>query len=692
MSNTNLTASVNLKVKGLARVQRMVKNIEQVQKQVREAGNQANYFSRKIVQATDKVNGLASANKQVASTAKKATKEYSAMGKVISAIGSKLKWLASVYLGVMGMGAAVRTSDTITSAQNKFNALNGNNTQLTKDTMDKIFGAAQRSRTGYTDMLNNVSKSMTLAGDAFKGNIDNAIKFQEIMGKTYALGGASAAEQASSMYQLVQALGSGKLQGDELRSVTEGAPLAAKNIEKFAQEIYKSEESLKDLASQGKITSDIVVAAMLSMEGEVNEQFAKTKVLFSQAWTMIKNTAIKSFEPVLEMMNDALNSDFGRAVVDGIGKAIQVVANALLIVFNLVKKVYEFVVAHWSVIKPILVAIGTALTIYVVYKLALIAQQISTLIFGLLVALGSKIAFITSLFIEFGIKGALSLLFVNWHLLAVIAVLAIVIAAVWWVSDSFRDACGNIVGAVFWVLGVIHNAIALIINFALGLLNVMNAVCTNIGIAFQNAWHAASASFWEWVQECLNGTGLIAKAVSKIAEVFGLDAVSIDTKINTARGKMKDYVSIGDAWKTGSSVAGYADVNAMFNKGYGYGTSAYDWVSNKLTGGLASVLPGLDSTLNTNAYDPAEMAKNIGDTAGNTGKMADAMELAEEDLEYLRKIADMEWRKEFTTAEIKVDMSNYNTVNGDSDLDGIVTRLADKLYEELDMVANGVYA
>ena len=52
----------------------------------------------------------------------------------------------------------------------------------------------------------------------------------------------------------------------------------------------------------------------------------------------------------------------------------------------------------------------------------------------------------------------------------------------------------------------------------------------------------------------------------------------------------------------------------------------------------------------------------------------------------------MEWKKEFTTANITVDMSNYNTINGDGNLDGIVTKLADRLYEELDSVANGVYA
>ena len=68
------------------------------------------------------------------------------------------------------------------------------------------------------------------------------------------------------------------------------------------------------------------------------------------------------------------------------------------------------------------------------------------------------------------------------------------------------------------------------------------------------------------------------------------------------------------------------------------------------------------------------------------------MDLTQEDLEYLRKVAEMEWKKEFTTAQITVDMSNYNTINGTEDLDGIVTKLTDKLYEELNVVANGSYS
>ena len=135
-------------------------------------------------------------------------------------------------------------------------------------------------------------------------------------------------------------------------------------------------------------------------------------------------------------------------------------------------------------------------------------------------------------------------------------------------------------------------------------------------------------------------------------------------------------------WDTSLAVSQGASVGASVQGGI---NSAFDKVKNGISG-----FGGNDpaNALNTTAYDPKDLAK----TADNTDKIADSMDLTAEDLEYLRRVADMEWKKEFTTANITVDMSNYNTINGDGNLDGIVTKLADRLYEELDSVANGVYA
>lgn len=691
-----IKTSVKLDVRD---VDRQLKKIERRITKLQTLMNQSDTTVNKLNHSLGRVD---TSNRKVAKSADRIGKSYRDANSAVSVLTKNLRTLASTYLGVMGAKAVTGASDTITSAENRLNQLNGNNPQQTQETMDKMYASAQKARMDYSAMMQNVSKSMTLAPDAFQGNIDNAIRFQEIMAEAYTLGGASAAEQHSSMYQMIQGLGSGILQGDELRSVREGAPIAYKKIEEFAQGVYNTEKSLKDLASQGMITSEIVVAAMMQAGDGIDEAFAQTKITFAQAFTNMRNVAMKSFEPVLQKLNEFVNSDIGTSIINGIGTALYVVAQALIIVFNWFEKIYNFVASNWGMITKIIMTIASVIAIALIPQLIANVKYLVWSIYYYSVLGIQAVANLT--------KVAIAWLAVNWHMALVLLVLAAIVVAIVWVADSFVDACGIVVGAVFWVLGVIHNVIAFILKLIMGFVGFFAACLANMLVAVNNFVQGAKVKFWEWVQECLNGTGLVAKAVSKIAEAFGLDVISIDTKISTAKGKMQEYASIDDTVSTMVDMIPYADLGDMYDKGYGYGAKGGNWINDKVggvkdwfsnkfnMGGLSDIInpTGVGAGGLGGSYNPAEVLKNlgkgIGDTADNTGKIADSMDLTQEDLEYLRRVADMEWKKEFTTANITVDMSNYNTINGDGNLDGIVTRLADKLYEELDMVANGVYA
>ena len=306
---------------------------------------------------------------------------------LVSNLTGKVKGLASAYLGVMALRAAITTSDTITAAKNKFNAINATNmgsggfdengqyTGAVKSTtaadMDKIYAASQRANAGYAEMMSNVAKSMTLAPSAFHDNIDNAIRFQEIMQKAYTVGGASAAEASSSMYQMVQALGSGILQGDELRSVREGAPIAYKEIEKFAQGVLGADESLKELAADGLITSEMVVAAIMNAEEKIEKSFNNTKMTFAQAFTNIKNVAVKAFEPLLQKLNDVLNSPVGQAIINGIGNALVVVASVVSSMMDILGSFFTWVGDNWYWLQWI---VWTGLALLTV-KVSILAYQ-----------------------------------------------------------------------------------------------------------------------------------------------------------------------------------------------------------------------------------------------------------------------------------------------------------------------------
>lgn len=711
MASKTLTANVKLNTKSAeASLTKLANKINKVQKQINKTGgstkltkaiDKAVTQTNKLTKATNKwatatakvantVKKVNSANQQAANSARKISAGYNSSNTAAKRLLVTVKSLAATYLGVMGARAVITASDTITSAENRLNNLPGGNSDLTQTNMDKIYSAAQRSRSGYGDMLSNVSKSITLASESFKDNIDNAIKFQEIMSKAYTIGGASAAEQSSSMYQLIQALGSGVLQGDELRSVREGAPIAYKAIEEFAQGVLNTEESLKDLASQGKITSDMVVAAIMESEEQISKSFENTQMTFAQGWELIKNMALQAFRPVLQMLNDALNSSTGQAIVNGLGQAFVFIANLILWVSDLLGAFFNWFGKNWHWIQAIVYSIIVAL---LVYFTIMAAKAIWTGI----VSFASFLMGLSPLYL--------------W-----IIVIGLVIAALAWLTGSVEDAFGVIVG-------VIMTAVAFIWNIIVG---VIDSTIQYLWTAFVEPW----IGIIEWVLNVFNGgfnsfgdavknlLGNIiswflslGQVVTKIIDaIFGTNwtAGLESLKSNVLQwGKNENAITISREAPTLSSMTNgavdrwaYTDA---YSSGYNWGSSGANWVGDKIssigdyltsynnanTKVGASYLPDIDSA--TNALSTDDFLSGLDGIGSDVGDIKDSMDLSNDDLDFLRKIADMEWRNEFTTAEIKVDMTNNNTVTAERDLDGIVEYLSDVLRNEMTNVAYGVH-
>lgn len=807
-SSAELRTSVKLETKSAVKsLQALEDRINRINRLVNNSEGSTNKIGKHLSNATSQMKKLNSATQSGARSANQLAKGYQKSSSAVSTLTKNLRTMISTYVGVMGAKAVLNTSDTITSAQNQLNNLKGGNAKLTQDTLNKTYAASQRSRGDYLTMLSNVGKTMTLAGDSFQNNVDNAIRFQEIMSKAYTVGGSSAAEQASSMYQLVQALGSGILQGDELRSLREGAPIAYKKIEEFAQGVLNTTDSLKKLASEGVITSDIVVAAIMNAEEEINASFNNTVTTFAQALNKIKNSAIKAFEPVLQRLNDALNSDTGQAIVNGICNALVVLANVVLWLFDILGAFFKWFANNWYWLQWIVYAVILCLIIYFGILVAKAIWAGITAFFSFLMGLSPLYLWILVIGLVIGaivylantVSSAVDFMVGVLFVLAVAALtLGIILNATWliWVAIALavlgvilavfmkwgQQIMGGIyvVGAWFknvglstanffiacwnWIATASGNSINWICNVALGLWNSIKAIGQNIGIAFENGWIHAQNAFWTFISAVLKGIQWLEPAINAVAKAFGKEGVDISGTIANIEGKKqatKSYVSVGNAWAKGYSTNEMKSLGDAWNSGMntfdtwqsGWASNAYsagalngaEWqdainsfgssMKDKVAGlgnfnlndfasglgkkfGVSGSSGGLGDAINNllgggsglpdpndpkyglgKSYNPSGVQDDIDDALkklngidDNTGSMADAMELADEDLEYLRKLAEKEWKKEFTTAEIKVDMSNYNTISGEGDLDGIVTKLRDKLYEELDAIADGVYA
>lgn len=696
-----LKVSVKLDTRAAEKSLRLLEQrIKAVNRAVNQQSTAANKLSTAINKSVKTANKLHQTNQKAAVSANQIARGYQRSGTALNGLIKKVKQLGATYLGVMGVRAITNTTDVLVGAQNRMNYVNGGDEAATQESLDKMYVSSQKVRTSYQDMISNVSKMMTLAGGAFHDDIDNAIRFQEIMSEAYAVGGASAAEMSTSMYQLTQALGSGVLQGDELRSVREGAPLAYKAIEEFAQGVYNTTDSLKEMASTGKITSEMVVAAVMNMGSSIDTAFANTRQTFGQTFDQLKNAALYAFQPVMGMLTDALNKAIDNGLVQKFEVAFTFISKVIMILFTLIYNGVNWIADHWGLLNKIwttnAVILGTVL--------------LGALILNLMTVGGLAKAFILAKIeaIKAALASAASWLTLCVPLTIVLAILAAIIIVIIWVADSFVDACGIIVGVIMTAAAFIWNLIVGVVNAVLQFLWT-RFVEPWIGIIewVLNVFGGGFDSFGDGVKNLLGNIISwflsLGQVVTRIIDaIFGTNWTGglESLKNNILKwGKNETSITLSRELPTELSRVSYGDA---YSTGYEWGASAGQWLSDKVSGSSLDAIGnklGLDLSGVGNfptegisgVYEP-DYSKLLGGIGDDTDKIADSMKLTQEDMEYLRKVADMEWKKEYTTANLTLDITNNNNVNSELDVFGIANKLADVLYEEIDYVANGVYA
>lgn len=205
-----------------------------------------------------------------------------------SAIGNMANNLATKLAELPGQ--ALGMGDSLMSMRARIDNIN-DGMQTTDELMEKVYLSSMRSRTAYVDTAAVVAKLGLNAADAF-GNFDEIVGFAETMNKAFIVSGASVSEVQAGMYQLTQAMASGRLQGDEFRSISENAPMLANAIAKFTG---KSRGELKEMSRDGEITADIIKKALTFAAADIDKKFKNMPITFGQALTLMENKAISFF-------------------------------------------------------------------------------------------------------------------------------------------------------------------------------------------------------------------------------------------------------------------------------------------------------------------------------------------------------------------------------------------------------------
>ena len=610
----------------------------------------------------------------------------------------KVKGIVTTLAAGAGAKAVLGLSDQLASSSARLSLIVDDGGSV--DALEqKIMASAQRSRASYLGTMQTISKLGLQAGDAFNSN-DELIRFTELLNKNFVIGGSSATEQAAAMYQLTQAMGSGRLQGDEYRSIIENAPMLAGAIEEYMRNVQGATGAMKDWSSEGLLTADVIKAAVFNSADEVEARFQQMPMTWGQVWTQMQNKAIAAFDPVLSKLNQVANSERFETVTDGIVSGLATIAAVAGVVLDLLISGGSLVVDNWSWLEPIVWGLVAAFVAYNTVALITNGLNAATALAegvkaaALAMSTGATFAATVA---QHGLNAALLACPITWIVLLIIALVAAFYAAV----AAINHFAGTSLSATGIVMGAFAVAGAFIINLILGVVNFV----IGIGVELYNLI-ATFANFFANVFNDPVGAiinlfagmfdfilGIVQSAASLIDTVLGTDMSSavagfrntVATKVEEIVGDQvevmeklnaSDYqiqrIEYGDAWAAGNSLGrGIEDaVGGLFNFDLG-----------------AAENYGADSPF---ALD--DISNNAALTAANTGATADALTATTEELEYLRDIAERDAINRFTTAEVKIDMTGMqNRIEGGADLDGVISALTDGFTEALLTAAEGVH-
>lgn len=535
----------------------------------------------------------------------------------------------------------VELADGMTTTRARLDLMN-DGLQTTAELQDMIMKSANRSRAAYSTTADAVAKMGIMAGDAFSSN-EELIAFSELINKQFTIAGTSAAGIDAAMLQLTQAMSSGVLRGEELNSVFEQAPTI---IQAIADYLGVPIGKIREMAAEGQITSTIVKNAMLASADEINAKFAAMPMTFSQVWTIAKNIALEAFTPVLTL----------------IGQGAQ------------------WIYDNWSMIAPVFWGLAAAALGYAV---ALGIQTAATWI-----ANGAAQAFFTTLLTN--------PLF--WIALAI----GVVVAAIYkWVQSvgGLKVAWLICVNAVLTAWDWVKIGFMTGVYFVMNLWNRLQLAFYTASVNIQNFMGDMKAGVLTILQNMVNGAiDIINGFINTLNKIPG---VSIDAIEKVTFGTTAQMENDAAKQARAADLAAYQDqinsqiaerdsaLSAMKSEARAATAQREAEIAaakaESAAAGNGSTEPDWSAYANT---DPGDIG-NV-DRVGSVGSIDEDVNIADEDLKFLRDVAEMRHVQNFVTLTptVAVDAKISEKV----DVDEVVDKIERRLETEFEAAAEGVYA
>lgn len=645
----NMSKALNIMVSGLDSANRKTKTAfdPKTIQGMRSAMTQANVAIKNMTKSQDQF------NKKVQQSTSSANNLW-----------GKLKSIAGAYAGWQTVKMAVGASDKYANNSARLGLLTSGKAE-TAALQQSIYEASQRSLTDYGSMTDAVAKLGITAGQAFNSN-DEIVQFTELLNKQFKVAGTGAQEQAAAMYQLTQAMAAGKLQGDEFRSILENAPMLAQSI---AKEMGVLPGQLREMSREGLITADVIKNALFNTAEEVNEMYKQLPMTFGGMWTQVVNKVNKGLEPLWQKLGTLWSSEKFQNFVNVLTNGFLVLGHAVVGLMDILSTVFSFIYNNWEPIVGTLIPLAIA---------------------GIWKMVAAAWAMVPPL-----VSSAIAWLTMNWPILLVAAAIGFVIALANHMGITFGQICGFIVGSITWAASVIWNTFVGVIQ---GIVRAVDSVANVIiGVV-------------EWVLNVCNGGfnsfgGMVANLIGNIIDwflslgkvvttiidaIFGTDWTGSLNKLSdkvTSWGKNDKAITLErNVLSSAVSDLGLNRVSSKdaFNAGNNWAQGL-----SLSTGGLSGT-GGLGSIGNAMKNANAPLLDTLDNIDKNTAATASSVSMNNEDMSYLRDLAERQAINNISNRTIKVGgITNNNNVASYLDMDKIMGKIRDFLHDEVMISSEG---
>lgn len=610
---------------------------------------------------------------------------------------SQAKTLVATYMGFQGISKLVQAGDAYIGSTAQLDLmLKMNESEKTSAQLQtQIYEASQRSLGNYREMSKQVGKLGLLASKAFDGNTDEMIAFTELLNKQFSLSGATPWEKSAASYQLTQAMASGRLQGDEFRSIIENAPMLAQTIQEF---MGLSGEAFKKASKDGQITADVIKNALFSVAKETNEMFNKMPLRFSELWTQIINKIDRGLEPVYRKLRDIWNSKdfqtFLDTTVNGLVGLSNVALKALEAISWIGARLYEY----WEFVVPVVLTAAGAFAWYLATVAGGYAMAIGMGIKNVAVNWAQTASTIAATYAQHGLNAALAACPLTWivyGIMAIVAVVYLAIAAINKFAGTSISATGVIVGAITTAVAFIWNLLIGIGEFIWGLLQLnINrfAMFGNfLANVFQNPVSSIINLFKDMGMQILNIIGAIANAIDAVfGSNLGDSVTGWKSGLNRmATSAVEKYASDENYEKKFGTfdkslqemgLATRLNYGTSYKTGYDWGKAGMDSIKDVFR--VGDKMFNVDQAFNNLDFKNMEELAKEGNK--NTKKLADkGINLNDEDIELLKQYARISFVNRFTTMTPQVT-ATFGDVHETADVNGIIDQIKKSVQDALE--------